>query len=79
MLNDVVNLLEVHLRDSVNYSRLGQKEKAEKEKEIVNVALTAMSVMTEASFILNDNEKKMEIILKAKDGFTIVLATVYKF
>ena len=78
MLNDVVNLLEIHLRDAVNFSRLGQKEKANKEVEIVNVALLAMSAMTEASFKLNENALKYEILLKSKDGFTIVLTTVFK-
>lgn len=78
MLNDVINLLELHLRDAVNFSRLGQKEKAEKEVEIVNVALLAMSAMTEASFQLGNDERKFEILLKGKDGFTIVLAMVFK-
>lgn len=78
MLNDVVNLLELHLRDAVNFHRLGQKEKAEKEVEIVNVALIAMSAMTEASFKLDENSLKYEILLKSKDGFTIVLTKVFK-
>ena len=78
MLNDVVNLLEIHLRDVVNFRRLGQKEKADKEVEIVNVALLAMSAMTEASFKLDENPLKYEILLKSKDGFTIVLTTVFK-
>lgn len=78
MLNDVVNLLELHLRDAVNFQRLGQKEKANKEVEIVNVALLAMSAMTEASFKLEENALKYEILLKSKDGFTIVLTTVFK-
>ena len=78
MLNDVINLLEIHLRDAVNFRRLGQKEKADKEVEIVNVALLAMSAMTEASFKLEENALKYEILLKAKDGFTIVLTTVFK-
>ena len=78
MLNDVVNLLEIHLRDAVNFRRLGQKEKADKEVEVVNVALLAMSAMIEASFKLEENALKYEILLKSKDGFTIVLTTVYK-
>lgn len=78
MLNDIINLLEIHLRDAVNYQRLGQKEKAEKEVEIVNVALIAMSAMTEANFKLEENTLKYEILLKSKDGFTIVLTTVFK-
>ena len=78
MLNDVVNLLELHLRDAVNFSRLGQKEKANKEVEIVYVALIAMSAMTEANFKLEENALKYEILLKSKDGFTIVLTTVFK-
>ena len=78
MLNDVVNLLELHLRDAVNFRRLEQKEKADKEVEIVNVALLAMSAMTEASFKLDENPLKYEILLKSKDGFTIVLTTVFK-
>ena len=78
MLNDVVNLLELHLRDAVNFNRLGQKEKANKEVEIVNVALIAMSAMTEASFKLEENSLKYEILLKSKDGFTIVLTSVFK-
>ena len=78
MLNDVVNLLELHLRDAVNFQRLGQKEKANKEVEIVNVALLAMSAMTEANFKLEENNLKFEILLKSKDGFTIVLTTVFK-
>lgn len=78
MLNDVINLLGIHLRDAVNYQRLGQKEKAEKEMEVVTVALSAMSAMTEASFRLGNDERKFEILLKGKDGFTIVLARVYK-
>lgn len=78
MLNDVVNLLELHLRDAVNFQRLGQKEKANKEVEIVNVALIAMSAMTEANFKLEENSLKYEILLKSKDGFTIVLTQVFK-
>ena len=78
MLNDIVNLLEIHLRDAVNFRRFGQKEKADKEVEIVNVALLAMSAMTEASFKLDENALKYEILLKSKDGFTIVLTTVFK-
>ena len=78
MLNDVINLLELHLRDCVNFLRLGQKEKADKEVEIVNVALLAMSAMTEANFKLEENPIKYEILLKSKDGFTIVLTTVFK-
>ena len=78
MLNDVINLLELHLRDAVNFRRLGQKEKADKEVEIVNVALIAMSAMTEASFKLDENPLKYEILLKSKDGFTIVLTSVFK-
>ena len=78
MLNDVVNLLEIHLRDAVNFRRLGQKEQADKEVEVVNVALLAMSAMIEASFKLEENALKYEILLKSKDGFTIVLTTVYK-
>ena len=78
MLNDVVNLLEIHLRDAVNFRRLGQKEKVEKEVEIVNVALLAMSAMTEANFKLEENSLKYEILLKSKDGFTIVLTSVFK-
>ena len=78
MLNDVINLLEIHLRDAVNFQRLGQKEKANKEVEIVNVALLAMSAMTEASFKLEENSLKYEILLKSKDGFTIVLTSVFK-
>ena len=78
MLNDVINLLEIHLRDAVNFRRLGQKEKADKEVEIVNVALLAMSAMTEASFKLEENSCKYEILLKSKDGFTIVLTSVFK-
>ena len=78
MLNDVVNLLEIHLRDAVNFRRLGQKEKAENEVEIVNVALIAMSAMTEANFKLEENSIKYEILLKSKDGFTIVLTSVFK-
>ena len=78
MLNDVINLLEIHLRDAVNFRRLGQKEKADKEVEIVNVALLAMSAITEASFKLDENVLKYEILLKSKDGFTIVLTTVCK-
>ena len=78
MLNDVIHLLELHLRDCVNFLRLGQKEKADKEVEIVNVALLAMSSMTEASFKLEENALKYEILLKSKDGFTIVLTTVFK-
>ena len=78
MLNDVINLLEIHLRDAVNFRRLGQKEKADKEVEIVNVALLAMSAMTEASFKLEENSRKYEILLKSKDGFTIVLTSVFK-
>ena len=78
MLNDVVNLLELHLRDAVNFRRLGQKEKADKEVEIVNVALLAMSAMTQASFKLDENSLKYEILLKSKDGFTIVLTSVFK-
>ena len=78
MLNDVINLLEIHLRDAVNFRRLGQKEKADKEVEIVNVALLAMSAMIEASFKLDENAIKYEILLKSKDGFTIVLTTVFK-
>ena len=78
MLNDVVNLLELHLRDAVNFRRLGQKEKVEKEVEIVNVALLAMSAMTEANFKLEENSLKYEILLKSKDGFTIVLTSVFK-
>ena len=78
MLNDVINLLEIHLRDAVNFRRLGQKEKANKEVEIVNVALLAMSAMTEASFKLDENDLKYEILLKSKDGFTIVLTSVFK-
>lgn len=78
MLNDVINLLEIHLRDSVNFRRLGQNEKANKEVEIVNVALLAMSAMTEASFKLDENAIKYEILLKSKDGFTIVLTSVFK-
>ena len=60
MLNDVINLLELHLRDAVNFNRLGQKEKANKEVEIVNVALLAMSAMTEACFKLDENSLKYE-------------------
>ena len=78
MLNDVINLLELHLRDAVNFQRLGQKEKAEKEMEVVTVALSAMSAMTEATFQLGNDERKFEILLKGKDGFTIVLARIYK-
>ena len=78
MLNDVINLLEIHLRDSVNFRRLGQKEKADKEVEIVNIALLAVSAMTEASFKLDENVIKYEILLKSKDGFTIVLTSVFK-
>ena len=78
MLNDIINLLEIHLRDAVNFRRLGQKEKADKEVEIVNVALLAMSAMTEASFKLDENVLKYEILLKSKDGFTIVLTSVFK-
>ena len=78
MLNDVINLLEIHLRDAVNFRRLGQKEKAEKEVEIVNVALLAMSATTEANFKLEENSLKYEILLKSKDGFTIVLTSVFK-
>ena len=52
--------------------------KAEKEVEIVNVALIAMSAMTEANFKLEENVLKYEILLKSKDGFTIVLTTVFK-
>lgn len=78
MLNDVINLLELHLRDAVNYQRLGQKEKAEKEFDVVTVALSAMSAMTEATFTLFNDETKFEILLKSKDGFTIVLARVYR-
>lgn len=78
MLNDVVNLLESHLREAVNFSRLGQKEKSNKEVELVNVTLIAMSAMTEANFSLGNDERKFEILLKGKDGFTIVLARVYK-
>ena len=78
MLNDVINLLEIHLRDAVNLRRLGQNEKANKEVEIVNVALLAMSAMTEASFKLDENAIKYEILLKSKDGFTIVLTSVFK-
>ena len=78
MLNDIINLLEIHLRDAVNFRRLGQKEKADKEVEIVNVALLAMSAMTEANFKLEENSLKYEILLKSKDGFTIVLARVFK-
>ena len=78
MLNDVINLLELHLRDCVNFLRLGQKEKADKEVEIVNVALLAMSAMTEASFKLDENSLKYEILLQSKDGFTIVLTSVFK-
>ena len=78
MLNDVVNLLEIHLRDAVNFQRLGQTEKANKEVEIVNVALLAMSAMTEVSFKLEENSLKYELLLKSKDGFTIVLTTVFK-
>lgn len=80
MLNDVINLLELHLRDGLNFRRLGQNEKADKEVEIVNVALLAMSAMTKASFRLCDNNAQYDILLKSKDNkFTIVLATVYKF
>ena len=78
MLNDVINLLEIHLRDAVNFRRLGQKEKADKEVEVVNVALIAMSAMTEASFELDENALKYEILLKSKNGFTIVLTSVFK-
>lgn len=78
MLNDVINILELHLRDAVNFSRLGQKEKSNKEVEIVNVALIAMSAITEANFKLEENALKYEILLKSKDGFTIVLTTVFK-
>lgn len=78
MLNDVINLLELHLRDCVNFLRLGQKEKANKEVELVNVALLAMSAMTEATFKLSDNSLKYEILLKSKEDFVIVLATVFK-
>lgn len=78
MLNDVVNLLEIHLRDAVNFSKLGQKEKSNKEVEVVNVALIAMSAMTEANFKLEENSIKYEILLKSKDGFTIVLTSVFK-
>ena len=78
MLIDVINLLELHLRDAINFRRLGQKEKAEKEIEVVTVALSAMSAMTEANFKLDENSIKYEILLKSKDGFTIVLASVYK-
>ena len=78
MLNDVIKLLEIHLRDAVNFRRLGQKEKADKEVEVVNVALLAMSAMTEASFKLEENSLKYELLLKSKDGFTIVLTTVFK-
>ena len=78
MLNDVINLLELHLRDCVNFLRLGQKEKADKEVEIVNVALLAMSAMTEANFKLEENSLKYELLLKSKDGFTIVLTSVFK-
>ena len=78
MLNDIINLLEIHLRDAVNFRRLGQKEKADKEVEVVNVALLAMSAMTEASFKLEENLLKYEILLKSKDGFTIVLTSVFK-
>ena len=78
MLNDVINLLEIHLRDAVNFQRLGQKEKANKEVEVVNVSLIAMSAMTEANFKLEENALKYEILLKSKDGFTIVLTTVFK-
>ena len=78
MLNDIVNLLEIHLRDAVNFRRLGQKEKADKEVEIVNVALLAMSAMTEANFKLEENSLKYKILIKSKDGFTIVLTTVFK-
>lgn len=78
MLNDVVNLLEIHLRDAVNFRRLGQKEQADKEVELVNVSLLAMSAMTEASFKLDENCLKYEILLKSKDGLTIVLTTVFK-
>ena len=78
MLNDIINLLEIHLRDAVNFRRLGQKEKADKEVEIVNVALLAMSAMTEANFKLEENSLKYEILLKSKDGFTIVLTSVFK-
>ena len=80
MLNDVVNLLENHLRDAVNFRRLGQNEKADKEIEIVTTALSAMSAMTEASFRLCDNNAQYDILLKSTDNkFTIVLTTVYKF
>lgn len=78
MLNDVINLLEIHLRDSVNFRRLGQQEKADKEVETVKVALLAMSAMTEGDFKLDENSIKYEIILKSKDGFTIVLTSVFK-
>lgn len=78
MLNDAINLLEIHLRDAVNFRRLGQKEKADKEVEVVNVALIAMSAMTEASFELDENALKYEILLKSKNGFTIVLTSVFK-
>lgn len=78
MLNDVINLLELHLRDAVNFRRLGQNEKANKEVEIVNVALLAMSAMTEATFKLTDNSVKYEILLKSKGDFVIVLTTVFK-
>ena len=78
MLNDVINLLEIHLRGAVNFRRLGQKEKSDKEVEIVNVALLAMSAMTEASFKLDENALKYEILLKSKDGFIIVLTSVFK-
>ena len=78
MLNNVINLLESHLRDAVNFRRLGQKEKVDKEVEIVNVALLAMSTMTEANFNLEENSIKYEILLKSKNGFTIVLTSVFK-
>lgn len=78
MLNDVINLLEMHLRDCVNFLRLNQKEKAEKEMEVVTVALSAMSAMTEATFCLGNDEKKFEILLKTKGDFPIVLTTVFK-
>ena len=78
MLNDVIDVLEIHLRDAVNFNRLGQKEKAGKELDIVKISLMAMSAMIEASFYLTSDNCKYEIVLKAKDGLSIVLARVYK-
>lgn len=78
MLNDIINLLEIHLRECVKLQKLGLNEAADRERTIVVVALDAMTAVTEGIFRLESNELKYEIVLKAKDGFRIVLSRIYK-